>query len=213
MPSGTVQAAKVQHRITPAGTPRSQERKRWGELWGQLWPSAVQTHRHLIKSSLLLGVLRGVLVESLARRKAVEETLAKELSPPHAPHCENAGGAAGCLLSQLISLFSPARPTSPMPRSLVTGGPNAGLAGAPRPSEDGARGRARTAERRGRSSRGRESRPWGLPADSNIPVKVSGSSRPDHLAPRSEKVKGVSGSPAPPSGRPLHALLPPARGR
>lgn len=167
----------------------------------------------LIKSSLLLGVLRGVLVESLARRKAVEETLAKELSPPHAPHCENAGGAAGCLLSQLISLFSPARPTSPMPRSLVTGGPNAGLAGAPRPSEDGARGRARTAERRGRSSRGRESRPWGLPADSNIPVKVSGSSRPDHLAPRSEKVKGVSGSPAPPSGRPLHALLPPARGR
>ena len=153
-------------------------------------------------------------MESQARRKAVE-TLAKELSPPHAPHRAKAGGAAGCLLSQLISLFSPARPTSPTPRDLVipTGGPNAGLAGAPRPSEDGASGRARRAERRGRISRGRESRLGGLPADSNIPVKVPGSSRPDHLAPRSEEGKGVSGSPAPPSGRPLHALLPPARGR
>ena len=154
-------------------------------------------------------------MESLGRRKAVEETLAKELSPPHAPHCAKAGGAGGSLLSQLISLFSPARPDfsnaqelgHPHPR------PQRWSCWGPAPSEDGVRGRARAAERRGRITRGRQSPPGGLRADSNIPVKVSGSSRPDHLAPRSEKVKGVSGSPAPPSGRPLHELLPPARGR
>ena len=49
-------------------------------------------------------------MESPGRWKAVEETLAKELSPPHGPHRAKAGGAEGSLLSQLISLFSPARP-------------------------------------------------------------------------------------------------------
>lgn len=169
----------------------------------------------LIKSSLFASVSCGGAV-GIARTPEGGGGDWLKSSRPHTPlTARRQAGLRGVFCPNSSPFFPQLDQTSPMPRSLVipTRGPNAGLAGAPRPSEDGARGRARAAERRGRISRGRESRPGGLRADSNIPVKVSGSSRPDHLAPRSEKVKGVSGSPAPPSGRPLHALLPPARGR
>lgn len=93
----------------------------------------------------------------------------------------------------------------------TTGGPNALVLLGPRAPRrmELVGGRAGRREEAGLA--GVEGRLGGLPADSTFPSKFP--------APRGRitwlpgrRRKGVSRGAAPPSGRPLHALLPPARG-
>lgn len=147
-----------------------------------------------------------VLAESRELWKEAEEAVAEAPSPPLGPRPANAGGAAGRLLSPVCPPFSLAGPTA---RTPATRGPSAAPARPPRPSVEGLTGGC-AARRRGRIA-GRLEWSLAVPAAAhglNIPGKVSGSSRPDTLVHRWEKVTGGTRSPVRrrPREHPLRAL-------